>query len=191
MIPESLVIGLSLIFPIFYIAVLVLTITKQEYKSKTSPSKRGTLALWLHWIPSAILVLTIYTFYILKNQLYTNFIQLPITGLVLLSLGILLYFYSHVYLAKNWSATVSLNKAHTLTQTGPYKLVRNPMYSALLLTTLSLTFLFGNWLFLLAFIYELICFVTVIKSEEQILNTRFPNYQEYKSKTKMLIPFIL
>jgi protein-S-isoprenylcysteine O-methyltransferase Ste14 len=191
MISETNSLGFSLIFVIFYIAILILILIKKAFvKNKTA---LGSLALLIHWIPTATLLLFLYYIQITKGIVIRNMnlFLFPILGAILLSLGIFLYFYSHIFLAKNWAATVTLQENHTLTKTGPYKYVRNPMYSALLLATVGLGFLLQNYWFFITSLFALICFIVVIKSEETILSEHFNEYENYKANSKMLIPFIL
>ncbi len=78
-----------------------------------------------------------------------------------------------------------------LIMTGPFAIVRHPMYTSLLAWTLSLMlgeprdFRFAIWILLFA--------VLMIKSEaeERILSARFSEYGDYRKATKRIIPFVL
>ncbi len=73
---------------------------------------------------------------------------------------------------------------------GPYKLIRHPMYASVLLVTLMLVinhltlWRIGLWLVLFIDLYFKLSY------EEKLLLTKYPEYSEYKSKTKRLVPFI-
>jgi protein-S-isoprenylcysteine O-methyltransferase Ste14 len=74
--------------------------------------------------------------------------------------------------------------------TGPYKFIRHPMYSSLIL------FIFGIvlWKFsfvnlLMFFVMSLAIFVKAYR-EEKLWHRRDDAYLEYKKQTKMIIPFI-
>lgn len=74
---------------------------------------------------------------------------------------------------------------------GPYRLVRHPMYSALLLSAAGLTLarptpVRGALLVVLAVDLWL-----KLSREERFLRQRFANYDEYARRTKRLIPFVL
>jgi len=74
---------------------------------------------------------------------------------------------------------------------GPYGLIRNPMYAALL-------FFFGagvinsfQWMNLIVFLVLLVVFLLKITMEEQFLTVKFGDkYLLYKSKTYRLVPFV-
>ena len=73
---------------------------------------------------------------------------------------------------------------------GPYKLIRHPMYASVLLVTLMLVI---NHLTLWRIGFWLVLFIDLyfkFSYEEKLLLTKFPEYSEYKSNTKRLVPFI-
>lgn len=77
-----------------------------------------------------------------------------------------------------------------LIQRGPYRLIRHPMYSALLLTTGALILDAFSWLrlgFWLALVVDLLL---KLHYEEGLLSTHYPGYTAYQQQTKRLIPFV-
>ncbi|HMS63910.1 MAG TPA: isoprenylcysteine carboxylmethyltransferase family protein [Ignavibacteria bacterium] len=89
-----------------------------------------------------------------------------------------------------FNITPDLKENSKLMRYGPYKFVRHPMYSALIIMTLALVindftfFRIGAWIFLVL--------VLNYKSniEEKYLNDKFTEYSDYKLKTKKLVPYI-
>ena len=78
-----------------------------------------------------------------------------------------------------------------LVTSGPYRVVRHPIYSGLLLAILG-TALTTNLYWLVAMGVMGIYFAYSARVEEQLLTTSFPvAYPSYRAKTKMLIPFLL
>ena len=74
---------------------------------------------------------------------------------------------------------------------GPYKVIRHPMYAAMLL------FIWSGILGHLSIINSVIGLLLIgiiairIMTEEQYLLARYPSYKEYSSKTKRIIPMII
>ncbi len=112
------------------------------------------------------------------------------SGLLLLSLGLGLAIWARVHIGRNWGTPMSQKDEPELVTTGPYRLVRHPIYSGILLaglgTAVALSFV---WMIVtgLAGAY----FIYSATVEEHYLRGRFPvEYPDYRHSTKMLIPFI-
>src|SRR5437588_2899159 len=53
------------------------------------------------------------------------------TGFALTVAGLLFAIWARFFLGRNWSGTVTVKEDHTLVQTGPYAVVRHPIYSGI------------------------------------------------------------
>jgi len=73
---------------------------------------------------------------------------------------------------------------------GPYKFIRHPMYTSVLLFTFSYTLKDLTITTAVLWFALLADLLLKIRFEEHLLETKFPEYPDYKSKTKRLIPFI-
>jgi protein-S-isoprenylcysteine O-methyltransferase Ste14 len=73
---------------------------------------------------------------------------------------------------------------------GPYRWVRHPMYTSVLLATLAWTL--GNLLpyRVILWVGLLMTLLIKLQYEERLLIERFPEYEAYRRKTKRLIPFV-
>ena len=94
---------------------------------------------------------------------------------------------------QNWSIRVQLLKEHELVVRGPYRWVRHPMYTAGLLTNVSVLLLSGNWLvggsWLLMHGWQ---FAGRIPLEERLMVQQFGDtYRQYMRTTGRLLPRIL
>ena len=72
-------------------------------------------------------------------------------GLIMVAAGIAFAVWARHYLGRNWSGTVTVKQDHELIRSGPYRLVRHPIYTGLLLAILGTAVAFGEWRGLLAF----------------------------------------
>jgi protein-S-isoprenylcysteine O-methyltransferase Ste14 len=75
-----------------------------------------------------------------------------------------------------------------LVQRGPYRFIRHPMYSAILLATLALVIDSFTWLRLGFWFVLLIDLLIKLHYEERLLATHYPNYRRYQQQTKRLLP---
>ena len=77
-----------------------------------------------------------------------------------------------------------------LVTTGPYHLVRHPIYSGILLAGVG-TAVALSWLWLTAVVLAGIYFLYSASVEERYMTEQFPDmYPVYRRSTKMLVPFI-
>jgi protein-S-isoprenylcysteine O-methyltransferase Ste14 len=78
----------------------------------------------------------------------------------------------------------------TLKTSGPYKLIRHPMYTSLLI--LGAVWIINDFsvIRLVIFIILLTDLLYKIDYEEKCILEKFPEYTEYKKHTKRIIPFI-
>jgi protein-S-isoprenylcysteine O-methyltransferase Ste14 len=104
--------------------------------------------------------------------------------------GLFIALWARAALGGNWSARVTLKENHELIQHGPYRLVRHPIYSGLLLMILGTAILAGQ---ASGFVALAICFCGFwlkLRQEEALLTRHLPGYEQYKRRTKALVPFI-
>lgn len=79
----------------------------------------------------------------------------------------------------------------TLLSSGPYQVIRHPMYAAALLLIWSS--ILGHLSIINVFIGLIVTGTVAIRimTEEQFLQARYPDYVEYSRKTKRIIPFMI
>jgi protein-S-isoprenylcysteine O-methyltransferase Ste14 len=128
--------------------------------------------------------------YTFENRLLTSNQVVLATGLVIFLLGLLLAVWARLYLGKNWGAPMSQKKDPELVTSGPYRYVRHPIYSGLMLAFLGAT-LTASLFWLVVFVISGVYFIYSALVEEKHMIKQFPKtYTSYKSRTKMLFPFI-
>jgi protein-S-isoprenylcysteine O-methyltransferase Ste14 len=110
------------------------------------------------------------------------------TALFLTGLGLAVW--ARVYLGRNWGTPMSERVDAELVTTGPYRYIRNPIYSGLILAGIG-TAVAVTWYWLVAVVFMGTYFIYSATVEEHTMERLFPNdYPAYKRSTKMLIPFI-
>jgi protein-S-isoprenylcysteine O-methyltransferase Ste14 len=111
-------------------------------------------------------------------------------GVVLCVAGLAFAVWARLHLGRNWGPPMSLREGHEIITTGPYRYVRHPIYSGILLALLGSGLSAGRRWFV-AFIVVSAFFIFSARTEERLMLQQFPNeYPEYKKRTKALIPFV-
>jgi protein-S-isoprenylcysteine O-methyltransferase Ste14 len=109
-------------------------------------------------------------------------------GLLLILIGGILLPAGVAKIGKNRTALPHPKEGSILIQTGPYRIVRHPMYSGGLMIALGFALITHSWLTLC---YVLILYLFLdIKSrrEERWLIEKFPEYKDYQKRVKKLVP---
>lgn len=111
-------------------------------------------------------------------------------GLVLFVLGLGVAIWARVHIGRNWGTPMSQKDEPELVTSGPYRLVRHPIYSGFLLAGVG-TAVALSWMWLVAVFLAGVYFVYSATVEERYLTEQFPDtYPKYRHSTKMLVPLI-
>jgi protein-S-isoprenylcysteine O-methyltransferase len=115
-----------------------------------------------------------------------------VAGLVLVVGGGLLLAWARLTLGRLGSPKVLIQDGHRLITTGPYRRLRNPMYTADLLLYAGVAIALGAWISLVLAIAALLpMLVGRAKLEERLLVERFgEEYRAWAAKSWRLIPFL-
>jgi protein-S-isoprenylcysteine O-methyltransferase Ste14 len=113
---------------------------------------------------------------------------LPALGAVLTVAGLGLAVWARRHLGREWSGLVTLKEGHRLIRTGPYRTVRHPIYSGLLLAVFGTALAIGQWRGVIAVVCNLIGLLRKVQVEETLMVRTFPEYQEYRQRTAAPIP---
>lgn len=115
--------------------------------------------------------------------------RLVLGGICFVALGLGVSVLARVWLGGNWSGTVTLNQVHELIRTGPYRFVRHPIYTGLLLAVLGSAIAENEWRGLLGFAVIVLAFVHKLGIEERFLTQQFgDSYTRYRQEVPALIP---
>ncbi len=182
----SVISGCWLIFAIFW-AVSALkskaTAERQSWLSSLAHRLLIAAGAWLLWYPR-----------------FSGPLRLPLTphgdgagtcAAMVCVAGLWVTLWARWTLGGNWSSIVTFKQGHELVQSGPYRMVRHPIYTGLMLMCLGTVMAGGQlhaWLSLLAFGAG---FWIKLRQEEKLLLRHFPDqYPAYRKQVKALVPFV-
>jgi protein-S-isoprenylcysteine O-methyltransferase Ste14 len=171
----------------------------------------GWAAFWLYWLAAAfsmkkgrvpwsrvlgtrvvivVVVVLLVRLRVFRGHGLNNDPWLAGFGVALFALGLGCAIWARRHIGCNWGTPMTQKLDPELVTSGPYHLVRHPIYSGILVAGIG-TALALSWLFLVVVGLAGIYFVYSATIEERYMTERFPDaYPEYKRSTKMLVPFI-
>lgn len=104
--------------------------------------------------------------------------------------GLLFTWWARIALGSLWSGSVSRKDDHSLVQRGPYRLVRHPIYTGLIVAALAQGVLIGMAANLAGALLIAFGFWLKARLEERFLGEELgAPYAEYRRRTPMLVPF--
>jgi len=186
-----------LIFPLWLALVLY-------WVFATRAAKRNVAGRWLWWREIAVrlgffaLALLVLQIAALRHALPqaaryepNTSMAMGLVGFVASAAGIGLAMASRACLGGGWSPRAEHNATPELITSGPYAVVRHPLYSGLLLAIAGSAI--GQSVFwLLPMLVYGPLFILTARREERSLLEQFPDsYRAYMKRTKMLLPFVL
>lgn len=189
---DYLVIFGSILFVIwvaFWLSWLILA-----YKTR-SPVKIRRSG-WFPLLPLLVVIVWIVLVSVFPDLLYVRIVPedviIGVAGIAITLAGLGLTIWARLHLGTNWSGQTVIRVRHTLVRTGPYRFVRNPIYTGLLVAFGGTALVIGEaWAFVVLFIF-LVSFLARIRAEEKVLVEEFgESYIKYKKEVKALIPFLL
>jgi protein-S-isoprenylcysteine O-methyltransferase Ste14 len=106
--------------------------------------------------------------------------------------GLLFTWWARIHLGRLWSDWVTMKVGHHVVDTGPYSLVRHPIYSGLILAAFATGIEKGTSFALLGVAIMTLAFCTKARREERFLRAELGenSYDAYARKTAMLVPFV-
>jgi protein-S-isoprenylcysteine O-methyltransferase len=175
-----------LIFPVSEIA---LAIFRRADRRTADVRDRGSMRLL--WVAIGLAI----ALAIAAQSVPAAEISAPLPWLQALALGLLviglgLRWYAIVTLGRLFTVDVAVLPEHALVERGPYRFVRHPSYTGLLLAFLALGLYFGNWLSLAALLVVITpAVLRRIAAEEVALRHGLgAPYDAYCARTKRLVP---
>lgn len=115
------------------------------------------------------------------------------TGIGLIYVGMALRLYAITVLGAFFTTDVAIAPQQSVVAAGPYRYIRHPSYTGILILLLGFGLCMTNWLgLLILMVCSILGFGYRIHVEEQVLLSQLgQSYQHYMQHTKRLIPFVL
>lgn len=157
--------------------------------------KRETIARLQHTIPTTFGLIAIFHRGAVPEldwgRLHDS-LALAWAGFALTVIGHGFSIWARVHLGKYWSGTVALKQDHKLISSGPYALVRHPIYTGLLLAVFGSALAAGTIEAMASFIIMVPAYVIKWRREERLMRQEFgAAYDDYSRGTKAIIPYVL
>jgi len=112
-------------------------------------------------------------------------------GAAVTLMGLLFSVWARAYLGRNWSGTVTVKQDHELITTGPYRIVRHPIYTGLLLAFIGSAFARGDLGSVVAVVLVFLAFRRKLGMEERWMREQFGEaYVAYSQRVPALVPFL-
>lgn len=113
-------------------------------------------------------------------------------GWLLIVAGLLFTVWARVRLGRNWSGIVTLKQDHELVRSGPYRWVRHPIYTGLLLAVAGTALIVGQWRGVMGWAIVFASFWFKLRREERwMLEVFGEQYSDYRRHTKAIVPGVL
>ncbi len=113
-------------------------------------------------------------------------------GAGITAVGLIFSVWARHHLGDNWSQAVTVKEGHELIQSGPYGLVRHPIYTGLLLAFFGSAIARGEWRGLLAVAMVFVTLWNKLQLEEKWMRGQFgDSYEDYSRRVAALVPHFL
>src|SRR6516162_5480548 len=113
-------------------------------------------------------------------------------GAALTFAGFAFSIWARFVIAANWSSDVQLKRDHELIVAGPYRWVRHPIYTGVLLMFAGTALAVGEWRAILAVVMAAAAYWRKLRLEEEVMRREFgAAYAQYAAHVPALIPFMI
>jgi protein-S-isoprenylcysteine O-methyltransferase Ste14 len=175
-------------FIIFWLALGLFSsraVKRQSWSSRL-------LTIVLGAIPFFLLFTSKLRLGMLAQRLYPDQRVFASAGVGLTAAGLAIAIWARLMLGRHWSATVTIKHQHQLICTGPYAVVRHPIYSGLLLALFGTAFVVGEVRGFAAVAIAFGAWFIKSRTEERFMVEKFGGeYEEYRRHTCAFVPYVL
>ena len=180
----SLILGL-----IYFVSEVLLSITRRGRSQTGTKQDRSTLRVL--WVVIMISIgAGVFVAMNWRAGALPNGRVFEVVGVVLFAAGLIFRWWAIVTLGRFFTVDVTIEKDHELVERGPFRLVRHPSYTGVLLAFVGFALTLRNWGAILVLIVPIfIAFVRRMNVEEEALARALgQRYADYMKRTRRLIP---
>jgi protein-S-isoprenylcysteine O-methyltransferase Ste14 len=183
--PAAMIRTLWMIFGLYW---LISALKRKKTKQRESWFQR-----MLYVVPLAFALLILFRDHAHYGWLSQRFVPdaaaTETAGVLLTAAGVMMACWARYHLGTNWSGTVTLKVGHELIRTGPYRAIRHPIYTGILLALLGTAVAVGEVRGLLGVAIAWASFYIKASREESFLAKEFgPGFAEHQRHTGMFLP---
>jgi protein-S-isoprenylcysteine O-methyltransferase Ste14 len=188
-----LVIFLRIVPLLAFAGPMVLSVTRRsgglETRARQSGSDRAPLVANLAAFGVYLPALLVFS----GTCASSSALLLASSGALLGVIGAIVVLRSRIELGTAWSFVPQADRGTGFVTSGPYRLVRHPIYLGFVLLTMGEALAFGSWPALIVVLCGIVpTFVWRARAEETLLSRIFgERYLVYRRRTKMIIPYLL
>lgn len=186
-------ITLILIYSVFSIIRINFQLKTQKAGLKTVIQESKKYSVFLSLL-ICYEVITLFIYLIAPDLLAWANISLPwwlrLSGILIAVAALIFFIWIHQHLGPYFSPGLRITDKHILITTGPYTLIRHPMYTAFYLLHIAALLMTSNWFIGLSWLCGLTLIIMLrINREEKMMLEAFGNeYLEYMHRTGKFIP---
>jgi protein-S-isoprenylcysteine O-methyltransferase Ste14 len=117
--------------------------------------------------------------------------EVAIAGTLITGAGLAFAIWARVHLGRNWSSAVTIKEQHQLIRSGPYRFVRHPIYTGLIVAMMGIALANGKVRGALGVLLVWFGFLLKSRMEEEFMVRAFgAEYADYRTTTGALFPRI-
>ena len=181
-------------FPVVWVAFLVYWRIRAGHTKATQRLEPAATSI-VRTLAFLLVVVLLSTAFIplpwLYRQLWPSSIWSFWIGAAVTVAGLLFAVWARQHLASNWSSAVTIKQGHELITSGPYTLVRHPIYTGILAGFLGTAIAMGQVRGFIGFVVIFIVLWAKLRMEEQWMRSEFgETYATYAQHTTALVPYL-
>ena len=177
-------------YALWLIFVLAWNVSERHTAPTIATPRRRRERRYLLVISAGLVMIVVAPVTLMAGRILVNSLLLDWTGLSVIAAGVALCWWARLHLGRLWSAAVTYKQGHRLVDSGPYRLVRHPIYTGFIMIYVGLAILCATVLALAGAVVMTVGLWLKARLEEQFLFEELGPviYGTYKTRTPMLVP---